>query len=145
MRSIGSMALRHSRRVREANDVCGAASHRMAHLWRQGSGVAVPAPHGRAACGESLQLWRAVAMPPRRWRGWSIGFVAGSALCLGLLPRRALPPLLLNLSASLPRGLYRVQTGLALHHGMVVVVAPSAVLEAWLVERGYLPHGVLLL
>jgi len=50
-----------------------------------------------------------------------------------------------NLSASLPRGLYRAEPGRAPSRGAVVAFEPAPLAAALIIERGYLPRGALLL
>jgi type IV secretory pathway protease TraF len=55
------------------------------------------------------------------------------------------PKLIWNASASVPIGLYAVQSAGALPIGELLVVAPPEPLAAFLDERHYLPKGVPLL
>jgi conjugative transfer signal peptidase TraF len=55
------------------------------------------------------------------------------------------PKLIWNASASVPIGLYAVESGGPLKHGDLVIVVPSMSLAAFLAERRYLPSGVPLL
>ena len=56
------------------------------------------------------------------------------------------PPLLVwNASASVPIGLYAVDTTIDVHTGDLVVVRPPEPLAGFLADRGYLPRGVPLL
>jgi conjugative transfer signal peptidase TraF len=58
----------------------------------------------------------------------------------------ARPPWLVwNASASVPIGLYAVDTIVGLHAGDLVVVRPPEALARFLSDRGYLPRGVPLL
>jgi conjugative transfer signal peptidase TraF len=84
-------------------------------------------------------------MHRRRWLYWGLGLTGGLALLGVGLTRLHPPPLIFNLSASLPRGLYVVRHVATLERGMVVLVQPDQALEALLVARGYLPAGVPLL
>jgi conjugative transfer signal peptidase TraF len=84
-------------------------------------------------------------MQPGRWLGWLRGGVAGGVVCLAWLALQGRPPVVLNLSASLPRGLYRVQPATQIHPGMIAVVQPRPALALVLSERHALPLGVPLL
>ena len=81
----------------------------------------------------------------RRWLYWLLGLTGGIALLGVGFTRLTPPPLILNLSASLPRGLYFVRHVPTLERGMLVLVQPDKALENLLVTRGYLPAGVPLL
>ncbi len=97
--------------------------------------------------------WEQTAMRPerlppaprgRRYSPWALrplllglawcGLWAGSAACW----RIAGPRLLLNLTPSVPRGLYLVTPCTAVTRGMLVVVPPPTSVAALLVARGYL-------
>jgi len=84
-------------------------------------------------------------MRRRRWLYWLLGITGGIALLGVGLTRLHPPPLILNLSASVPRGLYVVRRVSTLARGMLVLVQPDKPLETLLVARGYLPAGVPLL
>lgn len=66
---------------------------------------------------------------------------AGCLACLALAatPR---PRLLINTTASVPTGLYRLSPPHAPRVGDLVVVAPDPALAAFLDEEGWLPRGV---
>ena len=81
----------------------------------------------------------------RRWLYWLLGLTGGIALLGVGFTRLTPPPLILNLSASLPRGLYVVRHVATLERGMLVLVQPATALEHLLVARGYLPARVPLL
>jgi len=81
----------------------------------------------------------------RRWLYWLLGLTGGIALLGVGFTRLHPPPLILNLSASLPRGLYVVRHVATLERGMLVLVQPDTAFEHLLVARGYLPAGVPLL
>ena len=55
------------------------------------------------------------------------------------------PWLVWNASASVPIGLYAVDTIIGVHAGDLVVVRPPEPLARFLADRGYLPRGVPLL
>jgi len=84
-------------------------------------------------------------MRRRRWLYGLLGMTGGLALLGVGLTRLNPPPLILNLSASVPRGLYGVRHVSTLARGMLVLVQPDQPLETLLVARGYLPAGVPLL
>src|SRR5262245_52757602 len=84
-------------------------------------------------------------MRRRRWLYWLLGIIGGIALLGVGLTRLHPPPLILNLSASVPRGLYVVRRVSTLARGMLVLVQPDKPLETLLVARGYLPAGIPLL
>jgi conjugative transfer signal peptidase TraF len=84
-------------------------------------------------------------MRRRWWLYWLLGLTGGIALLGVGVTRLNPPPLILNLSASVPRGLYLVRHVATLERGMLVLVQPDTVLETLLVARGYLPAGMPLL
>ena len=84
-------------------------------------------------------------MRRRRWLYWLLGLTGGIALLGVGFTRLNPPPLILNLSASLPRGLYVVRHVPTVERGMLVLVQPDKALEHLLVARGYLPAGAPLL
>ena len=83
--------------------------------------------------------------PRRVWLYGLLGLTGGLALLGVGFTRLSPPPLILNLSASLPRGLYLVRHVATLERGMLVLVHPDTALEHLLVTRGYLPAGMPLL
>ncbi|TRC89070.1 S26 family signal peptidase [Mesorhizobium sp. WSM4303] len=71
--------------------------------------------------------------------------LAGAALTVGPALSRHAPWVIWNASASVPIGLYRVQSAHGIGVGDLAVVMPPEPLASFLAERRYLPHGVPLL
>src|SRR5712691_10545028 len=82
---------------------------------------------------------RGMRLQPRALRPLLLG-LAWCGLWAGstALWRTSGPPLLMNLTPSVPRGLYRVTPCTAVTRGMLVVVPPPTSVAALLVARGYL-------
>jgi len=76
-----------------------------------------------------------------RGRTLAITLVGVSAALSPELADRT-PWLIWNASASVPVGLYAVESASALRTGELVVVAPPEPLASFLAEGGYLPRGV---
>ena len=74
----------------------------------------------------------------------AITLLGVSAVALPQLDDRP-PWLVWNASASVPIGLYAVDTIIDVHTGDLVVVRPPEPLARFLADRGYLPRGVPLL
>ena len=74
----------------------------------------------------------------------AITLLGVSAIALSQLDGRP-PWLVWNASASVPIGLYAVNTVIDVHAGELVVVRPPEPLARFLAEGGYLPRGVPLL
>lgn len=76
-----------------------------------------------------------------------IAIVGGLAalLALGSLALPMTRPLVWNVSASVPTGLYAIRGKNSLHVGERIVIAPPPALRHLIAERGYLPAGVPLL
>src|SRR4051794_13899165 len=89
---------------------CGSISPRNPkRAWLEGRRCGAAPPGRHAGCGSRLQSGEHRGMRWRRWLYGLLGLTGGIAL-LGMgLSRLTPPPLILNLSASLPRGLYFVR------------------------------------
>jgi conjugative transfer signal peptidase TraF len=74
-----------------------------------------------------------------RWRHYALGAGVGGLLFL-LMPHK--PYLILNISASMPRGAYLLQSSADLKHGDIVLAPLDAQIAALAVSRGYLPEGL---
>lgn len=72
----------------------------------------------------------------------AVALAAGVALAISRAPN---PKLVWNTTASAPLGFYRLRRARRLARGDWVAVRPSPRLAAWLDDRGFLPHGALLL
>jgi conjugative transfer signal peptidase TraF len=94
------------------------------------------------ACGEALRRM----IEARRRRGRHLRIAAFAALagvpCAATVAVRPSPLLLWNVSASTPRGLYRVFPGGGLHRGDSVIAALAEPHRTLAAGRGYVPLGV---
>ena len=100
--------------------------------------VGIPA----TACGDALR--RIIEARRRRWRRLRIAAAAVFAAvpCAATVVVSPPPLVLWNVSASTPRGLYRVLPGGELHRGDSVIASLAEPYRTLAARRGYLPRGV---
>src|SRR5712691_4920327 len=114
-----------------------------APLWLAGRRHRLPPAFRRPGRGDPLHSPRGARLMPYAVRRWSPVWVsAGFIVGMVVLPHVIQPRLWVNVSASMPRGVYLLHQATTPHRGDVVIVAVPQHLEALMVERGYLPPGL---